>query len=170
MHNSDGTSCPTWVMNARNKLPRENTSTTSGYVFTPDGKQLWDGLVESGRSDLTKDISDFLKQSDDFPNLPGYNSLAHHAEAKTAWAMANQGAKGDVLHVVINKNYLCPKVTNAVQLGCKQTVPAILYEDQTLCVWLPGSNKGIPLDGKRKRKGSTWTKPEGDRCAVQRRG
>lgn len=162
VHNNNG-ACPTWVKNAWDELPLEG-STTSGYVFTADGKKLWNTPVESGRNSTTEEISRFLQGSPDFPYIPGYSPLAHHAEVKTAWAMRNDGRYGDVLHIVINKNYLCPKVTDAVQVGCKQSVPAILYEDQFLCVWVPGSSKAVPIPGKVKRAGSSSPPPGGNRC------
>ncbi|MFB9607345.1 polymorphic toxin-type HINT domain-containing protein [Streptomyces roseofulvus] len=168
VHNSDGTaSCPLWVRNAWKDMPLDaDGQITSGFVFTPDGKKLWQSPVQSGRTATTEEISRFLQGSPDFPYIPGYSPLAHHAEVKTAWEMRNKGSEGDVLHIVINKNYLCPRVTDAVQVGCKQSVPAILFEDQILCVWVPGSSKAVPLPGRVKRSGSTWSPPAGDRCAV----
>jgi hypothetical protein len=163
VHNNDE-ACPVWVKNAWDQLPLEG-SVTSGYVFTSDGKKLWQTPVESGRTATTEEISRFLQGSPDYPYIPGYSPLAHHAEVKAAWEMRNKGAVGDVLHIVINKNYLCPKVTDAVQVGCRQSVPAVLYEDQVLCVWVPGSSKAVPLPGKVKRPGSTWSPPGGNRCA-----
>ncbi|MFI0242927.1 polymorphic toxin-type HINT domain-containing protein [Streptomyces sp. NPDC016845] len=164
VHNTDA-SCPLWVLNARKALPKES-SFTSGYVFTADGKKLWQTPVTSGRTPQTEEISRYLQGSPDFPYIPGYSPLAHHAEVKTAWEMRSKGEVGDALHIVINKNYLCPKATDAVQVGCKQSVPAILFEDQVLCVWLPGAKKAQALTGKVKRPGSTWTPPVGDRCKV----
>ncbi|MCZ0209599.1 polymorphic toxin-type HINT domain-containing protein [Streptomyces sp. UMAF16] len=167
VHNNDATSCPIWVKDAWKNLPIDKDgAATSGYVFTSDGKKLWQTPVTSGRSATTEEISRYLQSAPGVPYRPGYNPLAHHAEAKVAWEMRNKGSVGDVLHIAINKNYVCPRATDKIQVGCKQTVPAILFEDQTLCVWVPGRKQAILLTGTIKRAGSTWTRPAGDRCAV----
>jgi hypothetical protein len=167
VHNNDEPACPVWIQEAWKKLPvNKDGSATSGYVFTSDGKKLWQTPVTSGRSATTEEISRYLQSAPGIPYRPGYNPLAHHAEAKVAWEMRNKGSVGDVLHIAINKNYVCPRVTDKIQVGCKQTVPAILFEDQTLCVWVPGRREAIALTGTIKRAGSTWTPPAGNRCAV----
>ncbi|GBQ03989.1 hypothetical protein SSP531S_54790 [Streptomyces spongiicola] len=55
------------------------------------------------------------------------------------------------LHIMINKNCVCPKVSSPNSMGCKQAVPAILHEDQTMWVHYPGMKEPIPLKGKAKR-------------------
>ncbi|MEU2155431.1 DddA-like double-stranded DNA deaminase toxin [Streptomyces sp. NPDC019396] len=151
VHNTDDAACPVWVVNAWKKLPKSNGQTTSGYVFESDGTQVWDNALHSGRSDLSEDVNQYLKKSGDFPNFPGYAEVSHHAEVKLAWEMRNKMGKGKELHIVINKNYVCPKVSSPNSMGCKQAVPAILYEDQTMWVHYPGMKEPIPLKGKAKR-------------------
>ncbi|KEG44406.1 DddA-like double-stranded DNA deaminase toxin [Streptomyces griseorubens] len=152
VHNT-GESCPLWVRNAWKKLPkRADGDPTSGFVFEPDGTQVWDHMLVSGRSKLSEDINAFLKSSADFPNFSSYASVSHHAEAKLAWEMRNKMGAGKELHIVINTNYVCPKVTSPNAMGCKQAVPAILYEDQTLYVHYPGMKEPVELKGKAKRR------------------
>jgi hypothetical protein len=151
VHNNDNP-CPDWVSKAWKKLPkRKSGDPTSGYVFEADGTLVWDSVLTSGRSPLSEDISAFLKGSPDFPNFPGYADVAHHAEAKIAWEMRTKMGKGKKLHIVINTNYVCPKVSSPNSMGCKQAVPAILYEDQTLYVHYPGASDALELKGTAKR-------------------
>ncbi|WP_328969091.1 polymorphic toxin-type HINT domain-containing protein [Streptomyces sp. NBC_00239] len=151
VHNTDET-CPIWVKQAFDKLPASPEGfPTEGYAFYPDGKPLWDTTVKSGKGPNSEDVNRFLQASDDFPPFRGYASVSHHAEVKLAWEMRNKGGSGD-MHIVINKNYVCPRVSGANAAGCRQAVPAILYEDQTLWVHYPGMAKGIPLKGTAKRK------------------
>lgn len=144
-----------WVVNAWKKLPKSNGQTTSGFVFEPDGTQVWENMLNSGKSALSEDINKYLKGSSDFPNFPGYADVSHHTEVKLAWEMRNKMGKGKELHIVINKNYVCPKVSSSNSMGCKQDVPAILYEDQTIWVHYPGMKDPLPLRGKVKRPASS---------------
>ncbi|PZT77935.1 hypothetical protein DNK56_19955 [Streptomyces sp. AC1-42W] len=165
VHNTG--SCPAWVIKARSKLPISGYGEeAAGYVYQPNGTQVWEGLVRSGPSERANAINDFLKGSDDFPNFSTYADSAQHVEAKIAWEMRNRMEKGKVLHVVINKNYVCPRVNRKGAMGCQQAVPAILYEDQVLCVWLPAAKTAVPLTGVVKRPNSTWVKPPINRCEV----
>ncbi|MFF3982282.1 DddA-like double-stranded DNA deaminase toxin [Streptomyces sp. NPDC001828] len=151
VHNNDE-GCPLWVRKALDKLPSSpEGATTEGYVFYPDGKPLWEKTVKSGVGENSEEINKYLRESKDFPDFRGYSSVSHHTEVKTAWEMRNKGGPGD-MHIVINKNYVCPKVASENAAGCRQAVPAILYEDQTLWVHYPGFEKGIPLKGTVKRK------------------
>ncbi|MFI1727660.1 DddA-like double-stranded DNA deaminase toxin [Streptomyces acidicola] len=151
VHNTDE-ACPAWVKSAWDKLPkRQNGDPTSGYVFESDGTQVWDSMLVSGRSELSEEINSFLKGSNDFPEFPGYASVSHHAEVKLAWEMRNKMGEAKELHIVINTNYVCPRVTAPNSMGCKQAVPAILYEDQTLYVHYPGMAGPVKLKGLAKR-------------------
>lgn len=154
VHNTDFV-CPKWVRDAWDKLPVRKYSgdPTSGYVFRPDGTQVGDSLIQSGRNAMSEEINAFLKTSGDFPNFPTYADVSHHAEAKLAWEMRNNMGKGAELHIVINTNYVCPKVASRNAMGCKQAVPAILYEDQKIWVHVPGLSEPIPLKGVAKRGG-----------------
>ncbi|MFI8105364.1 DddA-like double-stranded DNA deaminase toxin [Streptomyces sp. NPDC086023] len=150
VHNTDE-SCPIWVQSAWKKLgPSPEGVETSGLAFDPNGKPIWDTPVRSGRSPLSEDINKFLQESPDFRNFPGYADVSHHAEAKLAWAMRNDPNVKE-MHFVINKNYVCPKVSSANSMGCQDAVPALLYEDQTMWVHYPGMAEPMPLRGKAKR-------------------
>ncbi|MFE9614206.1 DddA-like double-stranded DNA deaminase toxin [Streptomyces sp. NPDC006012] len=150
VHNTDAP-CPAWVKSAWKKLPiRAKGDPTSGYVFEPDGTQVWDSMLVSGRGELSEKINLFLQKSADFPDYSGYADVSHHAEAKLAWEMRNM-KEGTELHIVINTNYVCPKVTTENSMGCKQAVPAILYEDQKLYVHYPGMAEPEELKGLAKR-------------------
>lgn len=160
VHNNDG--CPTWVTLALNKLPVGDGIAAEGYVFRADGTPVWTTTVKSGKSSVAEEINEFLRASPDFRDFKSkYLSISGHSEAKAAWAMRNNGTPYETLHIVINKNYVCPKANDVVQEGCQQTVPAILFEDQTLCVWMPGANSAFPLPGKAKREGVQYPRPEG---------
>jgi hypothetical protein len=151
VHNNDG-DCYEWVKKAWDRLPkREKGDPTSGLVFEPDGTPVWDSMVVSGRTPLSENISAFLKASPDFPNFSTYADVAHHAEAKVAWEMRTKMGTGKELHIAINTNYVCPKVSSPNAMGCKQAVPAILYEDQTLYVHYPGMKDPVELKGTAKR-------------------
>ncbi|MFI9614076.1 DddA-like double-stranded DNA deaminase toxin [Streptomyces sp. NPDC052023] len=151
VHNTDE-ACPVWVKNAWDKLPkRQKGDPTSGLAFEPDGTRVWDDLLVSGRSQLSEKINSFLKGSGDFPDFSDYASVSHHAEVKLAWEMRNKMGVGKELHIVINTNYVCPRVTTRNSMGCKQAVPAILYEDQTLYVHYPGMAEPEELKGLAKR-------------------
>ncbi|MFF6835188.1 polymorphic toxin-type HINT domain-containing protein [Streptomyces sp. NPDC012438] len=152
VHNTDErpNHCPIFVGKALRDLPPENEFVTSGYVFEADGRQLWSSLLNSGKSPLSEKINAYLNTVPGFPKK-GYIKSSHHAEAKLAWEMREKMGKGRELHIVINKNYVCPKVDSDEALGCKQVVPAILYEDQTLWVHYPGREEGLPLRGTAKR-------------------
>uniref|UniRef100_UPI003C7BCF6C polymorphic toxin-type HINT domain-containing protein n=1 Tax=unclassified Streptomyces TaxID=2593676 RepID=UPI003C7BCF6C len=152
VHNTDGV-CPAFVSKALAKLPKDNPLSTSGLAFLPDGTPIWGGRVlESGKSANSMEINEFLRGSPDFRDFTAkYLNISHHAEVKAAWDMRNNGAYGDTVHLVINKNYVCPKAESVVDMGCQQSVPAVLYEDQTLVVHFPGMKEGLPLPGLAKR-------------------
>ncbi|MFJ6574077.1 polymorphic toxin-type HINT domain-containing protein [Streptomyces sp. NPDC091292] len=168
VHNTGG-ACPLWVKKASDRLNISPGSAGEGLIFNADGAPYLgvDNVLRSGTDATSKEISQFLKESSDFKEWFAGNNLsaAGHPEARTAWMMRNDGAKGDVVHITINKNYICPD-GDAHQKGCRYTVPALLYEDQILCVWMPGASTAYPLPGKSKRPNSTWKNPTGDRCAV----
>ncbi|MFE3123250.1 polymorphic toxin-type HINT domain-containing protein, partial [Streptomyces hydrogenans] len=151
VHNvEEGTSCPIFVKKALDKLPPRSPSMTSGYVYYPDGTLRWNQLLNSGKSPLSEKINEFLKTRSGFPDK-GYIEASHHAEVKLAWDMSEKMGPGAVLHIVINNNYVCPKVTTRGAIGCQQAVPSILYDDQELWVHFPGKEEGIKLKGTRKR-------------------
>ncbi|MET9881325.1 polymorphic toxin-type HINT domain-containing protein [Actinacidiphila glaucinigra] len=152
VHNTDYV-CPKWVQLAWDKLPirKYDGDPTTGYVFTPDGQPIWESPIQSGRSTLSEEINAFLKTSKDFEaDFSTYATVSHHAEVKLAWEMRKNMGKGE-LHIVINNNYVCPKVNTRNAMGCKQAVPAILYDDQIIWVHVPGLPKPIPLEGVAKR-------------------
>ncbi|MCJ0875839.1 DddA-like double-stranded DNA deaminase toxin [Streptomyces sp. AP-93] len=60
--------------------------------------------------------------------------------------MRTKGGPGE-MHIVINKNYVCPKPGAGIAAGCQQAVPAMLYSDQTLVVHYPGMKDPIRLRG-----------------------
>ncbi|MEU1618870.1 hypothetical protein ABZ479_16440 [Streptomyces sp. NPDC005722] len=72
---------------------------------------------------------------------------------KLEWKMRNKMGEGVELHIVINAGYVCPKVANRNAKGCKQAVPAILWEDQMIWVHVPGLLDPLPLEGVVKRGG-----------------
>lgn len=152
VHNTDET-CPVWVKQAYDKLPRSpEGDATEGLVFYPDGKPLWNTTVKSGKGVNSEEINTFLQGSKDFPDYRGYANVSHHAEVKLAWEMQSKGGPGE-MHIVINKNYVCPKAGAKIEAGCQQAVPAILYTDQTLVVHYPaGEPDPIVLRGTRVRK------------------
>ena len=55
------------------------------------------------------------------------------------------------IHIVINTNYVCPRVSTPGSMGCKQAVPAIVYDDQTLVVHYPGMKEPQKLKGAQVR-------------------
>lgn len=57
------------------------------------------------------------------------------------------GKKGDEVHVVINKNFVCPRVDGPTDVGYKQTVPAILPEGMTTYVHYSGHKEPKSLKG-----------------------
>ncbi|WP_432087343.1 DddA-like double-stranded DNA deaminase toxin [Streptomyces sp. bgisy095] len=150
VHNTDS-SCPIWVQNAWKKLgPSPEGTETSGLAFDSHGKPIWDTPVRSGRSPLSEEINKFLQESPDFRNFPSYADVSHHAEAKLAWAMRSDPNVKE-MHFVINKNYVCPKVSSPNSMGCQDAVPALLYDDQVMWVHYPGMAEPMPLRGKAKR-------------------
>ncbi|MEW5539330.1 polymorphic toxin-type HINT domain-containing protein [Streptomyces cyaneofuscatus] len=151
VHNDDG-ACPKWVRDAWDKLPkRAKGDPTSGYVYDADGEKVWDSPIVSGKSPLSESINSFLKTSPDFPNFPTYAEVSQHAEAKLAWEMRNKMGDDQELHIAININYVCPKISSPTSMGCQQAVPAILYEGQTLWVYYPGMKSPKELKGIAKR-------------------
>ncbi|MEW2452144.1 DddA-like double-stranded DNA deaminase toxin [Streptomyces parvulus] len=139
-------------MEAWDKLPkRKSGDPTSGYLFDADGTPIWDSPLVSGKSEISDAINRFLKDSYGFPNFPMYADVSHHAEVKLAWEMQVKMGRGRELNIVINANHVCPRVSSSGSMGCKQAVPAILYEDQTIWVHYPGMSEPQKLKGTRKR-------------------
>ncbi|GGW36773.1 DddA-like double-stranded DNA deaminase toxin [Streptomyces griseoloalbus] len=152
VHNTDAP-CPKWVTDAWAKLPKRKYSgdPTSGYIFKPDGTPVWKDLAQSGRNALSEKINASLKDSNDFPDYSTYADVSHHAETKTAWQMRETMGPTEI-HIVINTNYVCPRVSTPGSMGCKQAVPAIVYDDQTLVVHYPGMKEPQKLKGTQVRK------------------
>ncbi|MEU0381040.1 DddA-like double-stranded DNA deaminase toxin [Streptomyces cyaneofuscatus] len=65
--------------------------------------------------------------------------------------MRNKMGDDQELHIAININYVCPKISSPNSMGCQQAVPAILYEGQTLWVYYPGMKSPKELKGIAKR-------------------
>ncbi|MGW5852398.1 DddA-like double-stranded DNA deaminase toxin [Streptomyces sp. NPDC055254] len=146
VHNTDET-CPIWVKQAFDRLPASPEGMpTEGFAFHPDGKPLWNTTIKSGKGLNSEEINRFLQGSKDFPDFRGYANVSHHAEVKLAWEMRTKGGPGE-MHIVINKNYVCPKPGAGIAAGCQQAVPALLYTDQTLVVHYPGMKDPIRLRG-----------------------
>lgn len=151
VHNNDEAyECPFWVINAYDALPHSPPGgATSGLAYLPDGSpyKYLDELIRSGRDADAENIFQYLKTLPEFKHWPGYVDLAGHVETKLAWKMRKMGKRGDEVHVVINKNFVCPRVDGPTDVGCKQTVPAILPEGMTIYVHYPGYKDPKPLEG-----------------------
>ncbi|WP_398933295.1 DddA-like double-stranded DNA deaminase toxin [Streptomyces sp. 130] len=148
VHNT-GEECPGWVIDAYEALPYSPPGGgTSGLAFFEDGTPYIDDLLRSGRDANAEQIFEYLNKLDEFKHWPGYNSLAGHVETKLAWLMRKKGKPGETVDVVINKNFVCPRVDGPNDVGCKQTVPAILPKGMTINVHYPGYKEPLPLEGK----------------------
>ncbi|MEW1551828.1 polymorphic toxin-type HINT domain-containing protein [Streptomyces tsukubensis] len=143
--------CDNVVQDAFDSLPkpRAGTHTAYGYAFNEKKEPIWPGkFISSEETGIDDEINKFLLPI--FDKTQGKIPFSSHVEIKMAWAMANNSDRPAVAHLVINKNYVCPRPGEKV--GCKQLVPKILYKGQVLYVYNPQMDEVVKLEGKRVRE------------------
>lgn len=159
VHNSDGPTCPLWALEIMDELP---TRLTAGKIRTPGNKEF-SGLPEElqmnrsgGKSEWTDKANEILYKSGN-PHFPANPNISRpptyvpstHVETKyAAWMQSREDVKE--AYVVINNNEGVCSPRKSTQ-NCMDAVEEILYDDQVMTVFHPGSSTGTPIRGKRHR-------------------
>ncbi|MFJ8601362.1 DddA-like double-stranded DNA deaminase toxin, partial [Streptomyces shenzhenensis] len=157
---SDDPACPIWLLGIVNGMPSVISAgrRTAGVVRLPDGKLVPGlpsdlGLLISGEQDEWFTIANKLLYESRHPLYPQHPGVkyrsASHVETKYAAWMQTQNDLKEVTVVINNNNGVCD--TKAATQNCMDAVKIILYDDQCMNVFYPGSRTGKRICGTRTR-------------------